>query len=49
MDRRDFMRASTAAAVGGLSLSSVAPLRAQAPTSDALRIGLIGCGGRGTG
>jgi len=49
MDRRDFFKASTAAAVGGMSLANVAPLRAQAPTREALRIGLIGCGGRGTG
>ncbi len=50
MDRRDFVKTGTAAAIGGLSLSAAAqPLRAQAPTADAIRVGLIGCGGRGTG
>ena len=57
MDRRDFVRAG-AAAVGGLSLSGfTGPASAPAAgrgtpppaTADAIRIGLVGCGGRGTG
>jgi myo-inositol 2-dehydrogenase/D-chiro-inositol 1-dehydrogenase len=50
MDRRDFMKAGTAAAMGGLTLTArPTPLRAQPPTANAIRIGVIGCGGRGTG
>jgi predicted dehydrogenase len=48
--RRAFLKSSSAAAVGGLL---AAPLvlsgRAHAAAADTLRIGLIGCGGRGTG
>src|ERR1700692_2839313 len=48
--RREFMKKSTAAAVGaglmgGLALSP----RAYAASDDTIRIGLIGCGGRGSG
>jgi myo-inositol 2-dehydrogenase/D-chiro-inositol 1-dehydrogenase len=48
--RRDFMKTSTVAAVGtgllgGLALSP----RAYAAGSDRIRIGLVGCGGRGSG
>ena len=48
--RRDFLKTSTAAVVGsvlagGLSLSR----SAHAGGDDTIRIGLIGCGGRGTG
>jgi predicted dehydrogenase len=50
MDRRDFVKAGTAAAVGGLSLSTrPTPVRAHVATADAIRVGVIGCGGRGTG
>ena len=50
MERRDFMKAGAAAAMGGLSLGSLpSRLVAQPPTADAIRVGLIGCGGRGTG
>ncbi|UCC27192.1 MAG: Gfo/Idh/MocA family oxidoreductase [Gemmatimonadales bacterium] len=49
MDRRDFVKAGAAAALGGVTLSDALPLRASTPSSDALRIGVIGCGGRGTG
>ncbi len=49
MNRRDFVMTSTAAAVGGLSLSRPAALRAEPASADAIRVGLIGCGGRGTG
>jgi predicted dehydrogenase len=45
--RRGFLKTSAAAA-GGFALASIAP-RAFAGGSDALKIGLIGCGGRGTG
>ena len=48
--RRDFMKTSTVAAVGtgllgGLALSP----RVYAAGSDRIRIGLVGCGGRGSG
>ncbi len=49
MNRRDFVMTSTAAAVGGLSLSRAADLRVQPASAEAIRIGVIGCGGRGTG
>jgi myo-inositol 2-dehydrogenase/D-chiro-inositol 1-dehydrogenase len=50
MHRRDFVKTGAAAAVGGISLSSRRlPLRAEAPTADAIRVGVVGCGGRGTG
>lgn len=44
--RREFVKASTAASLGAMSL-----LRANsyAAGSDALKVGLIGCGGRGRG
>jgi predicted dehydrogenase len=45
--RRDFL-AGAAAAAAGATLTSLAP-NVHAAGSDVLRIGLIGCGGRGTG
>jgi predicted dehydrogenase len=45
--RRDFIRTTTAATLG-LSLGPMIP-GAHAAGTDAIRIGLIGCGGRGTG
>ena len=45
--RRDFIKTTSAATVG-LSLASVIP-GAYAAGTDTIRIGLIGCGGRGTG
>jgi myo-inositol 2-dehydrogenase/D-chiro-inositol 1-dehydrogenase len=45
--RRDFIKTTTAAAIG-TSLSS-ALVGAHAAGTDAIRVGLIGCGGRGTG
>ena len=42
--RRDFLQSSTAAAVGLGLLGN-----AHAAGSDAIKVGLIGCGGRGTG
>jgi predicted dehydrogenase len=48
--RRDFIRSSTAAVVGGGLLGSLGIARsAHAAGSDTIRVGLIGCGGRGTG
>jgi myo-inositol 2-dehydrogenase/D-chiro-inositol 1-dehydrogenase len=52
MDRRDFVRTGAAAALGGIPLATLAsPARGTPPpaTQDAIRVGLIGCGGRGTG
>jgi predicted dehydrogenase len=45
-NRRDFIRTSMAAAVAG-SLGSVPPVHATG--RDTIRVGLIGCGSRGTG
>ena len=49
--RRDFLKASTAtAAVGALAAEISFPaVVSAAPNSDKLRIGFIGCGGRGSG
>jgi len=47
--RRDFLKTSSVAAVLGTGLlSSIAP-RAFAAGSDEIKIGLVGCGGRGSG
>src|SRR2546430_2524368 len=45
--RRDFIKTTTAATIG-ISLAPMMP-GAYAAGTDAIRIGLIGCGGRGTG
>lgn len=48
--RRDFLKGSTATAVGASLVGSLAtPIGAYAQGSDTIKIGLIGCGGRGTG
>jgi predicted dehydrogenase len=49
--RRDFLKTSTAAVASGALASELAFPRIgkAAPNSDKLRIGLVGCGGRGTG
>jgi myo-inositol 2-dehydrogenase / D-chiro-inositol 1-dehydrogenase len=48
--RRDFIRTATAAAVGGAVASSITGVPgAYAAGSDEIRVGLVGCGGRGTG
>lgn len=48
--RRDFVKASTVAAVGAGVLGTFsAPAGAYAAADDTIKIGLIGCGGRGTG
>ncbi len=48
--RRGFLRTSTAAALGGVMLGQLSASRsAHAAGSDVLKVGLIGCGGRGSG
>ena len=49
--RRDFLKASSSAVVGGALVSKLGfpAVVSAAPNSDKLRIGLIGCGGRGNG
>jgi len=47
--RREFIRTSTAAVVGSTLASSMAAPGAWAAGSDEIRVGVIGCGGRGTG
>ncbi|MFN7804552.1 MAG: twin-arginine translocation signal domain-containing protein, partial [Planctomycetaceae bacterium] len=47
--RRDFLKASSAAAGGVLAGSLAIAPRAYAAGNDVLRVGLVGCGGRGTG
>jgi predicted dehydrogenase len=50
-NRRQFLGASAAAAIGTAALATSTNIvnRAHAAGSDVLKIGLIGCGGRGTG
>ena len=48
--RRDFLKGSTAVAVGGaLGAQLIAPGFVHAAGDETMRIALIGCGGRGTG
>ncbi len=47
--RRDFLKTSSAAAVLGASFLQGVSNRAFADGSDEIKIGLVGCGGRGTG
>jgi len=48
--RREFIKTSTVAVVGGTLAASLGPARmAHAGEDDTIKIGLIGCGGRGTG
>jgi predicted dehydrogenase len=47
--RRDFLRTTTAAVVGGTLASTIDIPGAFAAGSDEIRVGVIGCGGRGTG
>ncbi len=49
-NRRDFVKSGVAAVVGG-TLASQFPIKANAfyGIDDTIRVGLIGCGGRGTG
>lgn len=48
--RRDFLKSSTALAAGATLLGTMAvPRTVHAGASEKIRIGLVGCGGRGTG
>jgi predicted dehydrogenase len=48
--RRDFLKTSTGVVLGSaLAAPLVIPANVHAAGSDTLRVGLIGCGGRGTG
>jgi predicted dehydrogenase len=47
--RRHFLKSSAVAAGGVLAANLSFPERAFAANSDTLKVGLIGCGGRGTG
>jgi len=47
--RRDFMKTSTAVVGGSLAASLVVPKSVYAQGDDIIKIGLIGCGGRGSG
>src|SRR5712692_5876838 len=47
--RREFLKTSTALAAGALAGPLMREPRVYAAGSDLLRVGLIGCGGRGTG
>src|SRR5690349_5600320 len=50
LSRRTFLRTATVAAVGGAVASGLDFVPgAYAAGSDEIRVGLIGCGGRGTG
>lgn len=48
LDRRTFVKASSLAA-GGLILSGPLAAKAHSSVDDTIKVGLIGCGGRGTG
>ena len=48
--RRQFLKASTTAALGSVFAANLSfPEKSFAANSDTLKVGLIGCGGRGTG
>ncbi len=48
--RRDFLKVSSTAAVGGALVASLAaPRNVHAGADDTIRVGLVGCGGRGSG
>lgn len=48
--RRDFLKTGSVAAIGGALVSHMSlPAGAYAAGSDVLKIGLVGCGGRGSG
>ena len=46
--RRNFLKAGAASLMGGALLESI-PLRAHAQNLPTIKVGLVGCGGRGTG
>ncbi len=47
--RREFLKKSTILAAGATTLASFSQSRIYAAGDDTIRVGLIGCGGRGTG
>lgn len=47
--RRDFLKKTSATAIAGSTLAMAIQSRAHAFGSETIRIGLVGCGGRGTG
>ena len=48
--RREFLKTSSTAAIGGLVAAHLSsPERGFAQNSDTIKIGLVGCGGRGSG
>src|SRR5262245_47241837 len=47
--RRTFLKSSAGAIAGSVSVPLLAPALLHAGGSDTLRVGLVGCGGRGTG
>ncbi|THH40025.1 Gfo/Idh/MocA family protein [Neolewinella litorea] len=49
LDRRSFLQKTTALAAAGLAIMPDLSARAHIDGSDVIRVGLIGCGGRGTG
>ena len=49
LTRRNFVKTSTASAVALAGLTSAASSHVHAAGSDKLRVGLLGCGGRGAG
>lgn len=51
LSRRDFLQRTTAVVGGAMALPAVLPSNASAyyGVDDVIRVGLIGCGGRGTG
>jgi len=50
MNRRDLLRTGTFAAMAGIPLNvRSGPLSVRPASADAIRVGVIGCGGRGTG
>jgi hypothetical protein len=47
--RRTFLKSSAGVIAGSVSVPLLAPAQIHAAGSDVLRVGLVGCGGRGTG
>jgi len=47
--RRDFIKTSTVAAAGAALAANLMPSNLYAAGDDEIKVGLIGCGGRGTG
>src|SRR5207249_7241126 len=47
--RREFLKTSTAAALGSVFAANVSLSQTSLAATETLRVGLIGCGGRGTG